>query len=80
MIPNKWNKFNTYVTCYNKVANLTREIRGNKPQVIKLVITIGSDIEVKDIVEENIIGMTQGSLLMEVKRLQVIHCFQRRVI
>ena len=73
MIPNKWSKFNNYVTCDNEVANLTQEIRGNKPWVLKLVVTIGSNIDIKDIVKENAIAMVQGGLLIEVKRLQVIH-------
>ena len=51
----------------------TQELRGNKPWALKLVVTIGSDIEIKDIVEENVIDMSQGGLLMEVKCLQVIH-------
>ena len=73
MIPNKWSKFNKYVTCYNKVTNLTQETIGNKPWVFKLVVTTDSDVDIKDIVEEDTIDMAQDSLLIEVRCPQVVH-------
>ena len=69
MILVQYRKFNKYVTCYNECSNLTRRIAGNKPRVIKLVVTIGLDIDIIEIVEENAINMAQGGLLMEVKHL-----------
>ena len=41
--------------------------------MIKLVIIVSSDIDIVKIMEENAIDMAQGGLLVEVKRLQVIH-------
>ena len=73
MIPNKLSRFNKYVICYIKAVNLTQEIRGNKLRVLKLVVTISSDIDIKDIVKENAIDMVQGGLLVEANRIQVIH-------
>ena len=72
MIPAQYRKFNKYVTCYNKSSDLTREVTGNKPHILKLVMTAGSDIDIVKIVEENTIDVTQYGLLMEVKCLQVI--------
>ena len=57
MILVQYRKFNKYVTCYNECSNLTRRIAGNKPRVIKLVVTIGLDIDIIEIVEENAIDM-----------------------
>ena len=73
MIPTQYRKFNKYMTCYNKSSNFIREILGNKAHVIKLVMTAGFYIDIVKFVEENVIDMVQGGLLMEVKRLQVIH-------
>ena len=73
MILNKWSKFNKYVTCYNKVVDLTQKIRGNKPRVLKLVVIVGSDIVIKVTVKKTAIDMAQGGLLVEVKHLQIIH-------
>ena len=73
MIPSKWEKFNRYVMCYNEVNNTTRKITGIKSRVLKIVVTIGSDIGIVDILAENVINMAQISLLMEVKCLKVTH-------
>ena len=73
MIPLEWAAFKKYVTCINNKEDLSKRITGNKPRIFKLIINLGSEIDITQIVEENAINMAQGGIIIEVKRLRVIH-------
>ena len=73
MIPLKWAATAKYVTCINDKEDLYKRITGNKPRIFNLVITLGSEIEITQIMEENAIDMAQGSIIIKVKCLRVIH-------
>ena len=53
--------------------DLTKKIIEYKPVIFKLVITIGLEIDITQIMEENSINMAHGGIIIEVKSLQVIH-------
>ena len=57
MVPLKWAAAAKYMTCLNEQADLTRPIKGNKPRVFKLIITLGSDTDITNTVEENAVDM-----------------------
>ena len=73
MLPLKWISVSNYVNCLNKKIDPTKETRGQKPRIFKLIITIGSDEDIRHTVEENAVDMAQDGIIIEVKRLQVIH-------
>ena len=73
LIPLKWGQASKYVPCLNNRANLTKRITGNKLRIFKLIITLGSEEDINKTVEENAVHVTQGGIIVEVKRLQVIH-------
>ena len=69
MIPLKWGHASKCVTCLNNRADLTKRITGNKPRIFKLNITLSSDTDITETVEENPVDMAQGGIIVEVKRL-----------
>jgi len=73
MVPLKWISASNYVDCLNDLADLTKEIRGQKPQIFKLIITTGSDEDISNTVKANAVDMAQEGIIVEVKRLQVRH-------
>ena len=73
MVPLKWIPASNYVDCLNDLADLTKEIRGQKPRIFKLIITFGSDEDIRHIVEANAVDMVQEGIMVGVKRLQVPH-------
>ena len=73
MIPLKWSIAAKFLTCLNKTTDLTKRITGNKPGIFKLVITLGSEVEIVQTVEENAIDMAQDGIITELERLKVIH-------
>ena len=73
MIPLRWYIAAKFVTCLNETIDLTKRTTGNKPGIFKLVITLSSEVEIIQTVEENAIGMAQGGIIIEVERLKVIH-------
>ena len=80
MVLLKWGAASKYLTCINDRADITRPIIGNKPQIFKLVITLGSDTNITKTVEENAANMVQGGIIIEVKCLKVIHSKKKIVI
>ena len=46
MIPLEWDVAKKYITCLNETTGLTKRITGNKPRIFKLVITLGSEINI----------------------------------
>ena len=76
MVPLKWISASNYVTCLNNKADTTKGIRGNKPRTFKLIITIGSNEDIRATVEANAVDMVQEGVIVEVKCLQVIYSKQ----
>ena len=73
MVLLKWISASNYVDCLNNIADLTNEIRGQQPRIFKLIVTIGSNKDIRNTVEKNAVDMVQEGINVEVKRLQVLY-------
>ena len=67
MIPRKFQVLSNYVVPFNDIEDFTCPIAGNKPCMFKIVMHVGLDISIDQILEENAVNMAQNGVLMEKK-------------
>ena len=80
MVLLKWAAAAKYVTCLNEQADRTRPVRGNMLRVFKLIIILGSDMDITSMVEKNAVDMVWEGIIVEAKCLQVIHSKKGKLI